>query len=125
MGIDDANTLPMCYPLFFIYNNFGWFAKMQQKTKQKRVTIHTFMETFLAVRPGIFSPFLNGGRLFQQFVIDIWLQVEMNTINFLRFHMKDLKKVTKDIVRSRNVGGESEQAARTFILPKSFAGSPR
>ena len=32
-----------------------------------------------------------GGNLFQEFVVDAWASVEQSTLNWVRFHQKELR----------------------------------
>ncbi|XP_058801513.1 uncharacterized protein LOC131670146 [Phymastichus coffea] len=82
----------------------------------------------MAIRPDEFNPFIMGGRLFQQWVVDSYVKVEKDRIQYCKDHQKELKADTykglSDYMQNiaEEVGG---QVGKTIILPSSFTGSPR
>ena len=49
-----------------------------------------FYSNKLSVRPAIFNPVLYGGSITQQFIVDSYVKVEANRINYLKTHQNDL-----------------------------------
>ncbi len=41
-------------------------------------------------REGVFSPILHAGRLNQEYVVDAWVCVESNRLNWARTHQAEL-----------------------------------
>nr|XP_051191002.1 uncharacterized protein LOC127304355 [Lolium perenne] len=81
----------------------------------------------LQTRPAIFNPILHGGRLFQQFAVDMYIKIEGCRLNWFREHQKEIRAdLYKGIVDSI-AAGESRDAAvgiRT-VLPSTFNGGYR
>ncbi|XP_058810633.1 uncharacterized protein LOC131675610 [Phymastichus coffea] len=82
----------------------------------------------IAIRPNEFNPFIRGGRLFQQWIIDSYVKVEKDRIQYCKDHQKELRADTykglSDFMQNTavQVGG---QVGKTVVLPSTFIGSPR
>jgi Helitron helicase-like domain at N-terminus len=80
-----------------------------------------------AIRPN-FNPIISSGKLFQQWVVDSYVQVEANNLNFIRNNQTQLRSENYQGLMDHlaNVAAdEGVLAGRTTILPSSFQGSPR
>ncbi|PIC14437.1 hypothetical protein B9Z55_026756 [Caenorhabditis nigoni] len=127
MHIIDRNCDPMTYPLFFPTGQFGWSIDIKYTNNRRtktNVTMREFYSYHLHVRSS-FSPLFRGGKLFQQYVVDVWTRVEQNRLNYIRnnqnmFHMETLRGL-QDYV----VGDETGPVGTRIKLPSSFKGSPR
>jgi hypothetical protein len=75
-----------------------------------------------------FSPIRLGGKLYQHYLVDAYVKIEQDKLDYIRFHQNELKvenyKALQDYVTTtadklgKNVG-------RTIILPSSFKGGMR
>jgi hypothetical protein len=67
------------------------------------------------------------GRLFQQFVVDIFSKIEGARLNFVRMHQKNLRAEHYDkVVQAIQEGVTDTNTVRQHIvLPSSYHGSPR
>jgi hypothetical protein len=69
-----------------------------------------------------------GGRLFQQYIIDIAAKIEQNTLNFLVLNQAQLRaelyQGVADMVE-HDFQLHPAQVGQRIILPASFHGSPR
>jgi len=75
-----------------------------------------------------FSPLLHGGKLFQQWIVDSYLQVDANNLHFLRTQQKKLRAETYKGLMDyllTTAAAENVPVGRSIILPSSFQGSPR
>ena len=85
LNILSPNLDPMTYPVFFPYGEPGWqpgIDLMQREISEKaKISMLQYKVAQTAVQPGIFNPILYGGKLFQQWVVDSYLQVEANNLN--------------------------------------------
>lgn len=107
--ITSPNCDPMVYPILFPYGELGWHNK-RQKQNGERLTMQEYYgyliqerqappaETLdeqlgnlqLQERPG-FNQLLHAGRLTQQFIVDAFLKIESNRLNWFRVNQKDLR----------------------------------
>lgn len=66
-----------------------------------------------------------GGKLFQQYIVDAYCEVEENNLNFLRFHQKELRAENYEVLSIQLSADEPVRVGRRVILPSSFTGGPR
>jgi hypothetical protein len=77
----------------------------------------------LQTRPAIFNPILHGGRLFQQFAVDMYIKIEGCRLNWIRDHQPELRTdLYKGIVWIASQRERLVQAllARGLFFPGSF-----
>jgi hypothetical protein len=95
----------------------------QAGNTNKNVTLLDYLASFLAIRKNVFDPLFLSGKLFQQILIDFWIMVETNNLNFHRFnrkvHIEQISKVEKKLKDGEEVSG------KRVILPESYVGSKR
>ena len=79
----------------------------------------------LQTRPAIFNPILHGGRLFQQFAVDMYIKIEGCRLNWIRDHQPDIRAdLYKGIVDSITTGETQANAVGTrIVLPWTFQGA--
>ncbi|XP_058790186.1 uncharacterized protein LOC131663673 [Phymastichus coffea] len=124
----NPNVEPWIYPLFYPYGTQGWHKDILRVNSVKRVSRMAYYRHRMAIRLDEFNPFIIGGRLFQQWVVDSYVKVEKDRIQYCKDHQKELKADTykrlSDYMQNtaEEVGG---QVGKTVILPSSFTGSPR
>jgi len=53
------------------------------------------MASLLAIRRHEFNPIFHSGKLFQQFLLDIAIQVEQNNLNFIIMNQSKFLKAKK------------------------------
>jgi Helitron helicase-like domain at N-terminus len=75
-----------------------------------------------------FNPIISAGKLFQQWCVDSYLQVEANNLNFVRYQQSKLRSelyqgLADHLANAATAAGV--QARLPIILPSSFEGSPR
>ncbi|XP_043463735.1 uncharacterized protein LOC122499439 [Leptopilina heterotoma] len=88
----DANVEPWIYPLFYPHGTQGWTDNIAHVKRRGRVTRSEYMKYRLGVRNN--NVFLQGGRLFQQWLVDNYVKIEKDRINFCRFNQKTLRADT-------------------------------
>ncbi|XP_076054466.1 uncharacterized protein LOC143033151 [Oratosquilla oratoria] len=90
LNILSPNIDPMTYTLFFPFGKPGWQPMMEVNDRQGRnlcrrnVTMLQDKISQTAIRGGEFNPLLHGGKLFQQWIVNSYLQVEANNLNFIK-----------------------------------------
>lgn len=83
----------------------------------------------IQIRVGIFNIVLYGGRLFQQFVVDVWLKIEGMRLDFF------LKEDTQKLIRADLYQGvvdtiaagetRASMSGKRIVLPATFHGGDR
>lgn len=65
-----TNVEPCIYPLSYHFGSPGWHSKiMQADNSNKRVSRSAYVKYRISIRDD-FNAFVNGGRLFQQWLVD-------------------------------------------------------
>lgn len=76
-----------------------------------------------------FNIILRGGRLFQQYMVDMWASADQNRLNFLHCNQGKLRASLysglEDAVGSADRDIDLHELGRRFILPSSYTGGPR
>uniref|UniRef100_A0A8C5PGY6 ATP-dependent DNA helicase n=1 Tax=Leptobrachium leishanense TaxID=445787 RepID=A0A8C5PGY6_9ANUR len=75
-----------------------------------------------------FNPFLNAGKLTQQYFVDAYVKTEGNRLNYVRQHQSKLRveKYTGLMDHLQNAAKEQGLIpGKAVILPSTFQGSPR
>lgn len=73
------------YVLLFPYGEAGWhYNLMNNSSNPRRITQLQFNAFRLYAHMGEFNTVLRGGRLFQQFIVDMWVSTDQNRLRFLR-----------------------------------------
>ncbi|GBO02234.1 hypothetical protein AVEN_259731-1 [Araneus ventricosus] len=78
------NCDPMTYALFFPCGERGF--RINQSYSELQFYVHC-----LSLRKDIFNPILYGGKLMQQYVVDSYVKVEGNRLNFIRHNQRALR----------------------------------
>lgn len=117
----------MVYPILFPNGEFGYRTGIPHTNSERTVTLREFYSWRIAVRDG-FSILHNGGKLFQQFIVDAWCKVEANKLWFLRQNQNQLRVENYHGLRqyleerARALGA---RVGKLVVLPAQNVGSPR
>ncbi|XP_046686889.1 uncharacterized protein LOC124372536 [Homalodisca vitripennis] len=117
----------MVYPLLFPNGEYGYRTGVPHRQTNRTVTLRQFYSWRLAIRNG-FSILHNGGKLFQQYIVDAWCKVEANQLWFIRQNQRSLR-----VENYRGLRRYLEERARALgarvgklvVLPAMTVGSPR
>ncbi|RCN27829.1 hypothetical protein ANCCAN_26434 [Ancylostoma caninum] len=145
----------MLYPLYFPTGHGGCYANM--RVNNKKITFAQYYRYMIAIRkssaliekkdsdrdfncfadymwnpePGNlndFNPIRLGGKLYQQYLVDAYVKVEQDRLDYVRQNQKVLKvenyKALRDYLEC-TADEQGKRVGRTIILPSSFKGSPR
>ena len=85
---------PLSYPLLFPFGEDGWHSKLMHndsKGKQQKVSPLKFYARLLFQRECDFNILLHCGRLFQQFLCEMFVKVEFERLSFLRQNQTKLR----------------------------------
>ncbi|XP_003740984.1 uncharacterized protein LOC100902978 [Galendromus occidentalis] len=122
---------PLSYPLFFPSGGEGWHPQMERReptsSRRCRVTQKEYYSYLLFTRDGLFNPLHYAGRLLQQFVVDSWLKIEMNRLNYIRQNQRELRLDTVRGLQDYMLSDpdDSVQPGRRIVLAATFNGGPR
>ena len=135
LHILSPNMDPMTYAIMFPYGEAGWQPYWQCESyegatlaeKRRNVSMLQFKAALTAIRDD-FSPIMSAGKLTQQWLVDSYLQVEANNLNYIRQNQKRIRTEQyqgladhmANLAENQNVA-----AGVSIILPSSFEGSPR
>jgi len=84
----------------------------------------------LHVRDGPQPPLFYSGKLFQQFVVDVWANCEQRKLNWARTHQHTLRselyqRLQDAAVHDKHDEEDVRPLGRKLILPSSYVGSSR
>jgi hypothetical protein len=125
---------PMVYPIFFPSGDFGWNIHLRKKSdKDIRISHAQFISYRLFTRDktesGEFNPIHYGKNLFHQYLVDQWVRIEKDRLNYVKFNPKRMLADKYD-----NVNRAMERRAednpdlplgKKVILPATVQGTPR
>ncbi|KII68454.1 hypothetical protein RF11_10812 [Thelohanellus kitauei] len=135
INILSPNLDPMTYSIIFPFGEPGWQPNWQCPSYEgitgnpirKNISMLQYKAALTAIR-GDFNPVMNSGKLTQQWLVDSYLQIEANNLNYIRQNQKRLRaeqyKGLADHV-SNMIHKNCTAAGIPVILPSSFEGSPR
>lgn len=96
------------------------------ETNSKHVTMRMFYAYRVHERPGSCNGLLRGGRLFQEYVVDVFAKTENQRLQFLRHNQKKLRAdVYKNLQTAVTQGDSTKVIGTRVILPSSFTAGPR
>jgi hypothetical protein len=135
INILSPNLEPMSYPLLKPYGEPGWqpnwqceaYPGAQVNRTRVNVTKLQYVAAQIAIRDS-FNPQISAGKLSQQSLVDSYLQVEANNLNFVRQHQQQLRtELYQGLADHLDNAAQNYgvQAGVPLILPSSFEGSPR
>ena len=124
---------PLHYVILFPHGDHGWHENLREiepgRQDPKRITQTRYAAYRMHYRPGEFPTILRGGRLFQQYIVDMWASAEHTRLNYLRYHQDELRASVysglEDAIDSADGNADLHQLGQRVILPSSFVGGPR
>uniref|UniRef100_A0A6P4EN22 Uncharacterized protein LOC108043706 n=1 Tax=Drosophila rhopaloa TaxID=1041015 RepID=A0A6P4EN22_DRORH len=120
------------YPLMFCRGEDGYHfnIKMVNATTgeetNKKVSSMNFYAYRLMIRLDVDNHLLRYRRLFQQYCVDMYVKVETERLNFIRFNQSKLR--SGEYIHLRDAIATEEHAASIgclTILPATYVESPR
>nr|XP_029717948.1 uncharacterized protein LOC109424581 [Aedes albopictus] len=136
LSILSSNLDPMAYALLYPYGEPGWqpnwqcnaYENAQLNRIRTNVTMLQYKVAQTAIRTAEFNPVMSAGKLTQQWLVDSYLQVEANNLNYIRLNQRRLRAEQYQGLTDHveNLAADGNVAAGVpVILPSSFEGSPR
>uniref|UniRef100_A0ABD2WAL1 Helitron helicase-like domain-containing protein n=1 Tax=Trichogramma kaykai TaxID=54128 RepID=A0ABD2WAL1_9HYME len=119
----DPNVEPRIYPVFYPYGTQGWHRNIpKQITKERRVTRAGYFKYRLALRNDEYNVFIHGGKLFQQWLVDSYVKIEQDKMNFFKQEKAKLRVETykglSDYLenKAKNINGKVGHDAASIQL---------
>ncbi|KAL3637308.1 hypothetical protein CASFOL_019607 [Castilleja foliolosa] len=123
--------MPLQYPLLFPFGEPGWSPTLKLHSfgegRRRNLTVNMYYSFQIHDRLNVFSLLLNGGRLFQQYLVDAYTCIEQSRLDYVNLN--------QNLFRSEYVAGLYDALARgdnnasdigkRVLLPSSFTGGPR
>uniref|UniRef100_A0A453CJP2 ATP-dependent DNA helicase n=1 Tax=Aegilops tauschii subsp. strangulata TaxID=200361 RepID=A0A453CJP2_AEGTS len=140
---------PLSYPLFFPRGEIGWHPEipkkgvslneMLQSRRSGRQSLGSYTNSRLCVsvrdyycykfqmRRGVFNTMLYGKRLFQQYVVDMYIKVESSRLDYIKKHQEQIRAdLYQGVVDSLQAGeNRADEVGKRTIVPSSFIGGRR
>ncbi|XP_058810651.1 uncharacterized protein LOC131675629 [Phymastichus coffea] len=123
----DPNVEPWIYPLFYSYGTRGWHTTMYHSNSNRKITLLDYTKYKISVRESEFNPIIRDRRLFQQWIVDSYVKIERDRIQYCKSHKKELRVDTYKGLHdhmSNSTNDINGTIGKTVILPSSFTGSP-
>ena len=129
---------PLQYVLLFPYGSNGWYEELRHRIlpgedqpngrRPRRVSQTEYYAFRLHTHKDEYPIVQRGGRLFQQYVVDMWASADQTRLSYLRNNQRKLRATLysglEDWLRDNEVGNLKELGQRT-VLPSSYIGGPR
>ncbi|KZP24540.1 hypothetical protein FIBSPDRAFT_929756 [Athelia psychrophila] len=121
------------YVLLFPHGEDGWHWELRmhdpEKEQPRRLSQIRHCAYRIHPRAHEFNIILRGGRLFQQYMVDMWASADQNRLNFLRSNQSKIRASLysglEDAVGAADRDINLAELGRRFILPSSYTGGPR
>ena len=130
MSSMNCNIDPMTYPLLFPSGEKGWHSSILKNNSTRRVTRLGFAQYRMAFRNYPLAPLHFSRKLFQQFLVDTWVRIESERLEFIRHNQVKLRSehysgLMDWIERETQNLGNEYLPGKPIILPSSFTGGKR
>ncbi|XP_071726944.1 uncharacterized protein [Rutidosis leptorrhynchoides] len=122
------------YPLLFPYGETGYHEEIpyhtnsgKRQTTRSHVTMREYYCYRIQQRESEATTILRGGRLFQQYLVDAYTDVEEQRLKWLRNNQNELRLELYNNVCDAVTRGDTSATSigKRIILPSSHTGSPR
>jgi hypothetical protein len=119
--------MPLHYTLLFLNGDLSWHWGMNlTNDKGDRLSQRAYHGFRLHQRSNEYPIIFLSKRLFQQYLVDVWVICDQNNLDWIRSHqsniISDLYRGLEDALRE---DVDVASLGRRFILPSSFTGGPR
>ncbi|KAL5579704.1 hypothetical protein UlMin_012146 [Ulmus minor] len=100
---------------------------LQTKRKRNMVSCREYYCYKLQIRSIYKSILLLSGRLLQQYVVDIYVKLETQRLDYVRNNQAEIRaELYQGIIDSIHIGeNQGSKVGKRIILPATFIGSPR
>jgi hypothetical protein len=137
--INDAHPAYAClhYVLLFPWGSLGWSWDMyqqipeQERTNRSRLRVSQcqFYASQLHPQQNKFPAIFYGGRLFQQYIVDVWASTDQRRLSYLTHNQPVLRAALysgmEDALRQGDQAVDPNELGQRTVLPSSYTGGPR
>lgn len=119
------------FPLLFLFGEHGWSGELRLVNDgsrgDKRMTMNMFYSFQLHDRFKLYALLLRGGRLFQQYLVNAYISMEQNRLDYIESKQDSFRSEYLQGVHDALLRGDSDghDVGKRTILPASFTGGPR
>ncbi|XP_055306971.1 uncharacterized protein LOC129571224 [Sitodiplosis mosellana] len=120
------------YPLLFWRGEDQYDITLKMKDPMtgalttKNLSAMNYYAYKFMIRQNDFNYILKTKKLFHQYAVDMYAKIELERLNYIRFHQQSLRSEEYIHLRDEiNNDGNPEDVGQRFILPSTFTGSPR
>ncbi|KAM5582269.1 hypothetical protein ABKV19_002595 [Rosa sericea] len=122
------------YPILFPYGEDGYKLDLRMERigpnheqKREKMSMRSYVTYQIQDRNYESNTLLQGGRLFQQYLVDSYATVEESRLDWIRKNQKNLRSENyKDLSTAASAGiNKGNNLGQKIILPNSHTGSPR
>jgi hypothetical protein len=118
------------YVLLFPLGTPGWHVNLKLQTpERKRLTQVQFYSYRLHLHDSDFPSIHIGGRLFQQYICDVWVSSDQNQLRWVQHNQPRLRATLysglKDIASQQDNTLDLHSIGHRVILPSSYVGGPQ
>ncbi|KAJ9557468.1 hypothetical protein OSB04_012082 [Centaurea solstitialis] len=119
------------FPLLFVYGEHGWSPELKLVNHESRGNNHLTMNMFYSFqlhdRFNLYALLPRGGRLFQQYLVNAYICIEQNRLDYIQSIQNVLRSEYLQGVHDALLKGDSDghDVGKRIILPSSFTGGPR
>lgn len=131
---------PLHYVLLFPYGTTGWTyglpvhanpdrAIANRESHERHITQVQFYSYRLHTRQHEYPTLQFGGRLFQQYVCDMWVSTDQSRLRWVETHQSQLRAALysglEDAVQHGERDIDLHDVGHRVVLPSSYIGGPR
>ncbi|MBW0559063.1 hypothetical protein O181_098778 [Austropuccinia psidii MF-1] len=118
--------LSLHYPVLFPYGEWHWYPNALQinRLKSSNISQSEWYAYLLFDGKDVISLPLRSKRLFQEFVVDLYLCVERSRLRYIRSNQRKLKvDMYQGLTETLEVEGDVN--GKKIVLPSTFKGGPQ
>ena len=129
IGIETIHPMyhPLRYVLMFPFGDKGFSPDAHPLTKKLEFcsAMQYYKYRLMPQSGETFNAIHRLGRLFQQYVVDMYAKMEFSRLQYLQFNQSQLYQGLADAVVASDGQVDASQLGKKVILPLSFTGGPR
>jgi hypothetical protein len=119
----------MAYTLLHAHGERGWTIGLRDRD-EKTITAKDWALYRMQIRdrngePICYDILHHSGLLSQQYWLDQWMKVELERLNYIRYHQRQLRAEVYQGLADAVAAGDTSEAGTFVVLPSTFLGSPR
>ena len=118
---------PLQYPILFPRGEDGFSLAQPSPVGEKVTPMKFYAYRLMVRRQPDFNTLLRCRRAMQQYVVDMYVKIETDRLNFVRYHQKELRAETysnfADALLTDNA--DPRDVGQKVVLPSYFSGGPR